>query len=393
MRRITPLITILIITAAIASPLAAQVTQGDVERARQELRQVSAALEDAAIVYEAAVQQELALNEELDRLAIAISASEREAEMARLESIALVVELYMSAGTTEVTDLLAADTVELPARLAYVGALADAERTTVNRLLAVEASFAAQQERLAEALGEQQAVRAELDLLNEQIGAELVEADANYRSVLAAWERQEAERRAREEAARRAAAAAAAAAAAEAAAAAAAAAAATSTTVATSTTEAGATTTTVAGDTTTTAPPAPSGGGLVCPVAGASSFTDTWGAPRSGGRAHRGVDMMAPRGTPLVAIETGSILRLSSSSLGGITLYLRGDSGDVYYYAHMDTYASGMSSGVAVTAGQSVGTVGSSGNADYSAPHLHFEFHPGGGGAVNPTPLVRSLCG
>jgi septal ring factor EnvC (AmiA/AmiB activator) len=391
MRRIAPLITILIIATAVASPLAAQVTQGDVERARQELRQVSAALEDAAIVYEAAVQQELALNEELDRLAIAIAASEREAESARLESIALVVELYMSAGTTEVTDLLAADTVELPARLAYVGALADAERTTVNRLLAVEASFVAQQERLAEALGEQEAVRAELDLLNEQIGAELAEADANYRSILATWERQEAERRAREEAARRAAAAAAAAAAAEAAAAAAAAAA-TSTTVAT--TEAGDTSTTVGGDTTTTTPPAPSGGGgLVCPVNGATSFTDTWGAPRSGGRAHRGVDMMSARGTPLVAIEAGSILRLSSSSLGGITLYLKGNSGDVYYYAHMDAYAPGMSSGLAVTAGQNVGTVGSSGNAAYSAPHLHFEFHPGGGGAVNPTPLVRSLCG
>ena len=103
--------------------------------------------------------------------------------------------------------------------------------------------------------------------------------------------------------------------------------------------------------------------------------------------------MMAARGTRLVAIESGSVQRLSNSSLGGISVYLKGNSGDVYYYAHMDGYASGMSKGASLTAGQLIGYVGSTGNASYSAPHLHFEVHPGGGGAVNPTPLVRSLCG
>jgi len=395
-RRIVPPIAILVIAILISSPLAAQVTPGDVEAARQELRQVTAAFEGAAATYEAAVQHEIALTDELERLAVAISASESEAAAAREESIDLVVELYMSAGSTEVTNFLAADAEEVPARIAYVSALADAERSTMNRLLAVEATYVAQQERLADALAEQQDVREELDALNEQIGAELAAADAAYRSVLAEWEKQEAERRAREEAARRAAAAAAAAQAAAAEAAAAAAAAATSTTVAgtgdgeTTTTTGESTETTVA---TTTTVAASSSGGMACPVNGASAFTDTWGAPRSGGRSHRGVDMMAARGTPLVAIESGSVLRLSNSSLGGITLYLKGDSGDVYYYAHMDGYASGISKGMALSVGQLIGYVGSTGNASYSAPHLHFELHPGGGGAVNPTPLVRSLCG
>lgn len=102
--------------------------------------------------------------------------------------------------------------------------------------------------------------------------------------------------------------------------------------------------------------------------------------------------MMAARGTPVVAIETGSIQTLTNSSLGGISIYVRGNSGDVYFYTHLDGYVSGLSTGQAVSAGQAIGFVGSTGNASYSAPHLHFEYHPGGGGAVNPTPLVAGLC-
>jgi murein DD-endopeptidase MepM/ murein hydrolase activator NlpD len=394
MRRIIPAALILISAITISAPLAAEVTPDDVARARDQLRQVAAELEGVAAQFEEAVQAELALEDELDRLAVAIAESEREAAEAREESIALVIELYMSSGSTEVTGLLASDVEEIPARIAYVETLADAERATMNELQAIQATFEAQQDRLAEALSEQQAVRAELDSLSERISTELAAADAEYRTVKAEWDRQEAarlareeaERKAREEAARRAA---------EEAAAAAAAAAATSTTTTTVAGDAGTTTTLAGGATTTTAPPPPppSGGGMACPVDGATTFTDTWGAPRSGGRGHQGVDMMAARGTPTVAIETGSILRLSNSSLGGISIYLKGNSGDVYYYAHLDGYASGLSKGLAVSAGQLIGYVGSTGNASYSAPHLHFEHKPGGGGSVNPYPLVKSLCG
>ncbi len=102
--------------------------------------------------------------------------------------------------------------------------------------------------------------------------------------------------------------------------------------------------------------------------------------------------MVAARGTPLVAIEGGVIARLSNSSLGGITIWLTGSSGDEFYYAHLDGYASGLSSGQRVGVGDLIGYVGNTGNAQYTVPHLHFEHHPGGGGAVNPYPLVAGLC-
>ncbi|MEX2279448.1 MAG: peptidoglycan DD-metalloendopeptidase family protein [Acidimicrobiia bacterium] len=152
------------------------------------------------------------------------------------------------------------------------------------------------------------------------------------------------------------------------------------------------TTTTTTPTTTTTAPPAPSGGGA-CPVAGPVTFVDSWGAPRSGGRAHEGVDMIAARGTPIAAIFSGVIQRTSSSTLGGITVWMRSDAGDEYYYAHLDGHADGIAPGVSVVEGQIIGYNGSSGNAPDYLPHLHFEYHPGGGGAVNPYPLVKSICG
>lgn len=166
------------------------------------------------------------------------------------------------------------------------------------------------------------------------------------------------------------------------------------TTAATTSSTSTTTTTTTAPTTTTTAPPAPvSAGGGACPVAGPVTFVDSWGAPRSGGRAHEGVDMIAARGTPIVAIHSGVIQRATASTLGGITLWLRSDAGDEYYYAHMDGYAEGITSGVRVNEGQVIGFNGSTGNAPAHLPHLHFEYHPGGGSAVNPYPLVRSLCG
>src|SRR5690606_15777882 len=145
----------------------------------------------------------------------------------------------------------------------------------------------------------------------------------------------------------------------------------------------------------TTAPPPPQpSGGQACPVAGPVSFIDTWGAPRSGGRGHQGVDMMAARGTPVAAIFDGTISRTGSgSSLGGITIWMRSNAGDSFYYAHLDSVAGGISPGTSVAAGQIIGAVGSTGNASPAYPHLHFEDHPGGGGAVNPYPLVRGICG
>jgi len=124
-----------------------------------------------------------------------------------------------------------------------------------------------------------------------------------------------------------------------------------------------------------------------CPVQGAVSFTNDWGQPRSGGRRHQGTDMLAGRGTPVVASVAGTV-RHHNSRLGGLSYYLKGDDGNTYFGTHLASYAS---SG-RVDAGTVVGTVGNSGNASGGPPHLHFEIHPGGGGPTNPYPTLRQYC-
>ena len=125
---------------------------------------------------------------------------------------------------------------------------------------------------------------------------------------------------------------------------------------------------------------------------GVSRFRDTWGAPRSGGRRHRGTDVFAAYRAPVYAFTSGVIQRHSRSALGGIGLYLRGDDGNVYYYAHLDSIDATARVGARVTAGELVGRNGFTGNASRSAPHVHFELHPGGGAAINPYPWLAAAC-
>src|SRR5918997_6474877 len=163
------------------------------------------------------------------------------------------------------------------------------------------------------------------------------------------------------------------------------------------------TTTTAPPPTTTTAPPPPpppepapepdpvaevsSGGGIVCPVAGPVDFIDSWGAARSGGRSHKGTDMMAASGTPTVAPVSGTVEH-RTSSLGGLSWYVYGDDGTTYYGTHLSGYENEGSGWVA--AGTVIGYVGETGNA--GSPHLHFEIQPGGGASVNPYQTVAAAC-
>ena len=100
---------------------------------------------------------------------------------------------------------------------------------------------------------------------------------------------------------------------------------------------------------------------------------DTFADARGGGRSHEAIDIMAPRGTRVVAVEGGTIVKLFDSKQGGLTVYQFDPTGTyAYYYAHLDRYAAGLKEGQAVRRGDAIGSVGSTGNAAEDAPHLHF---------------------
>jgi murein DD-endopeptidase MepM/ murein hydrolase activator NlpD len=132
---------------------------------------------------------------------------------------------------------------------------------------------------------------------------------------------------------------------------------------------------------------------LTFPVSGEDYFYSAdFGAPRSQG-GHQGNDIIAPKGTPVLAVGNGAILRMTrkQTGLGGIWIWLRDAAGNEFYYAHLDTIAAGLKEGSRVTAGQQIATVGNTGDARYGAHHLHFEIHPGGGAAIDPFNDLRAI--
>jgi murein DD-endopeptidase MepM/ murein hydrolase activator NlpD len=416
------------------------VTPDDLEASRQRNAEVSAGLEATDIRYEAAIADEIVIRESLHGLASQVTETEQELAILRLGAEDVVRETYMTAGSDGgVTTILGSTSfIDIPVRATYLSAANDRDLRIIDEMLAVEAEYRAQVQKLDDALARQKDLVAEIEALAQQLLAELDAANTEYRELEATWQRQEEERKQREEEERRRREAEEAKKRAEAEAARAAAAAAvsttttsaapetvaattttttvaptttttvapsttTTTTVAASTTTTAApetseseptstTTTTAAAPTTTTTVPTPTPANRVCPVNGASSFSNSWGAPRSGGRTHKGVDMSASRGTPLVAMESGAIYRLSNSTLGGISIYLIGNSGDLYYYAHLDAWAEGLAGGQKVAAGDPLGIVGTTGNSPSWAPHLHLGWKPGNGDWANPYPMVNDLC-
>jgi murein DD-endopeptidase MepM/ murein hydrolase activator NlpD len=142
---------------------------------------------------------------------------------------------------------------------------------------------------------------------------------------------------------------------------------------------------------------------LLIPVAGVApeDLVDTYSDARSEGRRHDAVDIMAPRGTPVVAAAEGTVLKLFKSEQGGTTLYqIDPDQRTLYYYAHLDRYASHIMEDVWIRQGETIGYVGDSGNAGAGNYHLHFEIstthdpkQSWGGTPTNPYPLLRGTHG
>lgn len=130
---------------------------------------------------------------------------------------------------------------------------------------------------------------------------------------------------------------------------------------------------------------------LPVPVDGVavSAIADTWGAGRSGGRRHEGVDIFAPRGTPVLSSTRGIVSAVRDSGLGGRQVWVLGPGLERHYYAHLDDWATGLEEGTVVHAGQLLGEVGDTGNARGTPPHLHYGIY-GSGGALDPLPRLRA---
>jgi murein DD-endopeptidase MepM/ murein hydrolase activator NlpD len=137
---------------------------------------------------------------------------------------------------------------------------------------------------------------------------------------------------------------------------------------------------------------------LQVPVSGVrrEALVDTFDDRRGTDRRHEALDIPAPRGTPVTAVDDGEVMKLFLSEPGGLTVYQFDRTRSVaYYYAHLDRYADGLAEGQVLHRGDAIGAVGSTGNADPEAPHLHFAVFELGpqrrwwkGRAVNPLPLL-----
>lgn len=365
----------LLVVTIVTAPAYAQsgrVTEEDVARAAEARKDVARGLAEVTVAYDEAADEVFELEGDLSQLSSALADRERDLTATTAEARRIAQSLYMTAGVTQLNLFTATSITEFRLGEGYLERASLEDESTMNRLRVVKEGYLAQQQVLDDALVRQREVTAELDRLAAELLGALQAADDEYRAVAAQWAKQEAarieaERKAREEEERR-------------------------RRAATSTTSAPGTTQPPGGTTTTTLTPPPPVNGKTCPVNGAVTFRDTWGAPRSGGRSHKGVDMIAARGTPLVALEDGVVSRIGNGGLGGKTVWLRSDSGHSYYYAHLDGWASGLNEGQRLDVGELLGYVGNTGNAIYTVPHLHFEYHPGGGSAVNPYPLVADLC-
>jgi murein DD-endopeptidase MepM/ murein hydrolase activator NlpD len=312
-----------------------------------EYRAAQTAFEEAALDYEAALNEVERLERQQGRIQTYVDSHSEDLSAVQDQLEEQAVQMYMMGGFNNPGIIFSASSVdEVMTTSEFLSSATLGGQESINDLVAAKSELNRFQEDLDAVHGELKAAEAEtLDILNRQEDAMEAEQAAysklegRCKELTAQYEREQAEARAR--AAQRA-----------------------------------------AGSIQV--------GSFVCPFTpGRTSFIDSWGFPRSGGRRHKGVDMFAAYGEPMYAVQAGTA-RSSSNSLGGITVHLSSDSGFRYYYAHLSDRA--FSGTKRVAQGEVIGYNGNSGNARGTSPHLHFEIRPGGGGAVNPYPTVRAAC-
>jgi septal ring factor EnvC (AmiA/AmiB activator) len=354
-RRLTVLVAVLAaVLSGLAWPAEAQ-SLGEVRERRAELQE---RLDRAAEELDRIESERALLEDEAAGLDDELGALRSEVAFARERMASRVRSLYMYGSTDPVVVMLSgSDPSDALERATTVRQLVGADRRESERAASAGVRVEAVATRLADARAQLDDAAARQRELTDGLQDDLAEAQA-LEDRLEAEERRRREEEARREAARRAAA------------------------------ERSARTSTPA----PSSGSAPSGGGgKACPMAKPHSFTDTWGAPRSGGRSHRGTDILAPRGQRVLAIVDGVWDIYPPGASAGLWAILRGDDGNHYWYLHLESHQVG--DRARVRAGQLVATNGDTGNARGTTPHVHFELHPGGGGAVNPYPTLKRLCG
>jgi len=371
-------IFVLLLALLVVAPIPAGAqTKSDVDRAEAAKEQAYQDLLDANQAVGSAISELEGIEAELNELTYTISRLDRKInefddQVAELRANAqeVVVEAYTNSGTGLVTAAFTAGSIQdLLTSQTLIGQATDRDLASLDLLTAVNRENdrlkieIAEKQAEVEVLEEQQiAVVERLAVAREKADEVFEYAEFKYKDVLADYEA-ELKRQAEAEARRREAEAAAARA---------------------SNNASGAARSSAAAGL-----PAVTTAGVVCPVAGNTYFIDTWGAARPGGRTHKGVDMSGASGTPLVAMNSGKV-RLNWHSAGGRQVYVYGDDGNFYYYAHLSGYAAGLSNGDRVAKGELVGYMGATGNASVS--HLHLGMGRIGGAYVNPYPTVRAAC-
>lgn len=343
-----------------ATPAGAEVTQQQLSDARAKMNAKASQLDAQLEELDAILVQQTSYETRIERLQDQIDARDREIALSALAAREQARAMYVNAGSSAVQTAASPEGItRLSTKNAYLEVVVNTETDSVNWLAFLQQDQAALQDQLRGLVSQQEDLASQAETLSQELQAKLAIANEEFQALYSQWQKEEAERvRQRQLAAARAAAQAAAAAGA-------------------------------ASNYSSSAFVDPSG--RTCPVAGANSFRDSWLEPRDyRGGLHHGTDLVAAEGTPLVAVESGVVTSTGYHWAGGNGLYLRGDSGDIYYYAHLRGFASGISGGIRVGVGQVVGYVGHTGAA--STSHLHLGYQPGGGPLVNPYQLMVKLC-